>query len=309
MKSFLIMLLLFVPLIANADYEVEVHRKPVAASAPYEVQVHLAEVAATARANPLKYAVKLSAGKRQALASGVNTPAGIVTCAHVVDGHVEFTAVCDGETAVAKVVSVDKKNDLALLSVTWKNQHDEAVVATTHPTDGEQLTSVGRQKDGTISVETHSFHRVANNEYQYSNPPQEGRSGSGIFNARGNLVGICLGKIVDVEPYVGRSAVVTDIATLIKARNPVQATAAVVPGLHSHRCPKCGHVWSHGHESFGNTHDHTCPACRKVVVWNVAAVAGPVSKPMAVVGSANSSCPSGSCPLQRQSPMFARVRR
>jgi predicted RNA-binding Zn-ribbon protein involved in translation (DUF1610 family) len=297
----------------NADYEVEVHRKPVASSAPapapYEVEVHVAEVAAPPVKNPIKYAVMLSAGKRQALASGVNTAAGIVTCAHVIEGHAEFKAVCDGETALAKVVSVDKKNDLALLSVAWKGQHDQANIAVGHPSDGETLTSVGRTNDGTIAAESHRFLRLENNEYLHTNATNAGRSGSGIFNARGQLVGLVLGNIVDVEPYLGRSAVVGDIANLIKARRPVQATAAAIHGLHSHQCPKCGHVWSHGSDSFGNTHDHTCPACGKAVVWDVAAVSRPVSKPMVVSGSVGGNCPSGNCPVQRQGPFGMRVRR
>ena len=297
--------------IAYAEYEVEVHRKPVAASAPalYEVQVHVAQATATPAKNLTKYAVKLSAGKREALASGVNTAAGIVTCAHVLGGHAQFNAVCDGETAVAKVTTVDKKNDLALLSVTWKGQHEQAIIAASHPSDGETLTSVGRTNDGTIAAESHRFLRLENNEYLHTNASNAGRSGSGIFNARGQLVGLVLGNIVDVEPYLGRSAVVGDIANLLKVRRPAQATAAATPGLHSHQCPKCGHVWSHGSDSFGNTHDHTCPACGKAVVWDVAAVARPVSKPMIVSGAVGSSCPGGVCPTQRQFQSAFRSRR
>lgn len=313
MKSLILISLilsLLCPVVLCADYEVEVHRKPVAASAPapYEVQVHVAQATATPAKNLMKYAVKLSAGKRESLASGVNTTAGIVTCAHVLGGHAQFNAVCDGETAVAKVMTVDKKNDLALLSVTWKGQHEQAILAGSHPSDGETLTSVGRTNDGTIAADSHRFLRVENNEYLHTNASNAGRSGSGIFNARGQLVGVVLGNIVDVEPYVGRSAVVTDIANLLKVRIPVQATASI-PGLHSHQCPKCGHVWSHGSDSFGSTHDHTCPACGKAVVWDVAAVSRPVSKPMVVSGAVGGNCPSGNCPVPRQGPFLSRARR
>ena len=170
-------------------------------------------------ANLLKYAVKLRAkDTRSALASGVNTANGIVTCAHVVDGFTEFTVDCDGESATAKVVNVDDAHDLALLSVRWLNRHSEAVLTDSHPAPEEQLTSVGRQKDGTFSIEIHSLHKIENSEYLYSNPPQEGRSGSGVFTSEGKLVGIVLGKIVDTEPYIGRAATVKDVAKLVKVR-------------------------------------------------------------------------------------------
>ena len=168
-------------------------------------------------ANLLKYAVKLRAkNTRSALASGVNTADGIVTCAHVVDGFSEFTVDCDGESATAKVVNVDEAHDLALLSVKWLNQHSEAVLTDRHPSPEDELTSVGRQKDGTFSIELHSLHKIENSEYLYSNPPQEGRSGSGVFTSDGKLVGIVLGKIVDIEPYIGRAATVKDVAKLVK---------------------------------------------------------------------------------------------
>ena len=180
-------------------------------------QFELVESTPPPSVNLLKYAVKLRAkDTRSALASGVNTADGIVTCAHVVDGYSEFTVDCDGESATAKIVNVDPARDLALLSVTWSNTHSEAVLTDTNPAPEEQLTSVGRQKDGTVSIERHSLHKIENSEYLYSNPPQEGRSGSGVFNSEGKLVGIVLGKIVAVEPYIGRAATVEDVAKLVK---------------------------------------------------------------------------------------------
>jgi Trypsin-like peptidase domain len=174
-----------------------------------------------ASSNLLKYAVKLRAkDTRSALASGVNTADGIVTCAHVVDGFSEFTVDCDGESATAKVVNVDNAHDLALLSVKWLNPHSQAILTDRHPSPEEQLTSVGRQKDGTFSIELHSLQKIENCEYLYSNPPQEGRSGSGVFTSEGKLVGIVLGKIVDIEPYIGRAATVDDVAKLVKVGGP-----------------------------------------------------------------------------------------
>jgi hypothetical protein len=46
-------------------------------------------------------------------------------------------------------------------------------------------------------------------------------------------------------------------------RPPVIRPAKKLPAgpLHSHRCPYDGYVWAHGHDSFGNAADHTCPKC------------------------------------------------
>ena len=191
------------------------------------VDVHHGESTPLASAKLLKYAVKLRAkNTRSALASGVNTADGIVTCAHVVEGFSEFTVDCDGESATAKVVNVDETHDLALLSVTWSNPHSEAVLADTNPLPEDQLTSVGRQKDGTLSIELHLLQKIENSEYLYSNPPQEGRSGSGVFNAKGKLVGIVLGKIVDSEPFIGRAAMMEDLAKLVKVGDPTTNVAS-----------------------------------------------------------------------------------
>lgn len=67
---------------------------------------------------------------------------------------------------------------------------------------------------------------------------------------------------------------------------------------HTHRCPNCGTEWSHGHSSFGNVAEHTCPGCG-VVQWQVhrqgAANPLPAIGPF-VVPRSSSSCPGGNCP-------------
>lgn len=39
-------------------------------------------------------------------------------------------------------------------------------------------------------------------------------------------------------------------------------------GQHTHRCSRCGVEWSHGHDSYGNVADHTCPRCG-AVQWQI----------------------------------------
>ena len=282
----------------NHDYQVTSIERSLKAD-------QIAELSPATERNLFKYAVKLQTAKKQSMGSGVNTAAGIVTCAHVADGHPEFEAECDGEKASAKVASIDKKNDLALLTVNWKKPHAEAAISSESPNQSQSLTSVGRQKDGTLSTEVHSFLKLENNEYLYTNPPQEGRSGSGIFDSSGRLVGIVLGKIVDVEPYVGRAARVDDIARLTaKQSRKVAAVGSQFgfgsqSGSHSHECPKCGATWSHSAASFGSLKDHTCPKCGNAVVWEQSTKPLPAvqAKPVAIAKASN--CPSGNCPITR----------
>ena len=177
-----------------------------------------------------RFAVKLSAKGRAgvAAASGVNVEAGIITCAHVVEGFSEFTATCDGETATAIVLSVDKPHDLALLSVKWTKPHPVAQIATDGPKPGDTLTSVGRGNDGRLAVHSHTFNGTSNSEHLHSNPLNTGASGSGVFDSSGNVIGIVLGVItsengVELEPYVGRLAMHTDVEKIASSRKTVAA--------------------------------------------------------------------------------------
>lgn len=44
---------------------------------------------------------------------------------------------------------------------------------------------------------------------------------------------------------------------------------APVAGQHSHRCGKCGNVWSHGADSHGNSAQHMCPRCGAGPWWSI----------------------------------------
>ena len=90
--------------------------------------------------------------------------------------------------------------DLALLSVTWSNPHSQAVLTDTNPAPEEQLTSVGRQKDGTVSIERHSLHKSKTANTSIRTHRKKAGVAPACLTPRGKLVGIVLGKIVDVEP-------------------------------------------------------------------------------------------------------------
>ncbi len=76
---------------------------------------------------------------------------------------------------------------------------------------------------------------------------------------------------------------------------PVKPKGVAASGLHSHRCPYDGTVFSHGDDQFGKAASHACPACGRLV-WEVYQ---PPAKqmPMPVFQSGGGSCPNGHCPL------------
>lgn len=41
----------------------------------------------------------------------------------------------------------------------------------------------------------------------------------------------------------------------------VNVSSGLPAGWHSHQCPNCKTIWSHGAGSFGNRAAHTCPKC------------------------------------------------
>ncbi|MDB5345284.1 MAG: hypothetical protein JWP89_3661 [Schlesneria sp.] len=154
--------------------------------------------------------------------SGVNTTSGVVTCWHCVSnvaGPVQVN--CHGETAAGRVIAFDVEQDLALIAVTWQQQHRAAVVSTDAVTTGEVLFSAGRMRDGRVGLDRYRvvdspFHDAGTSIYT-DNPFVSGQSGSGLFNAAGQLVGIV--KAVDMtdEPYRGLSTSTAAITKLLRA--------------------------------------------------------------------------------------------
>ena len=240
-----------------------------------------------------KLAVRVKAGNQSGC--GVNVEQGVLTCFHVIEKQAKISVTMDGETAKATVIGSDEKNDVALLSVKWSNQHQTAKVATNEPAEGSTVMSAGAAKDGTITIESHRFNVKHHGEYQYTNCPQSGRSGSPMFNADFELISLQTGCLVDVVPYTGRGVELKAIQALLK---PVAKVAGTESGIHSHRCRKCGTVWRHDHVSFGSTAHHTCPKCG-TVNWEVAE-SSPVAKVAPVIRYQSGNCPSGNCPLQRR---------
>lgn len=172
-----------------------------------------------------RFAVKI----KQTKSSAVNTKYGIITAYHCVQGQPAVTVEMDGDSAVATVVSYDAINDVALLSVKWSSPHMVAEVASTPLAIGDVLTVAGRTKTGLIGVDTHRVIQamaVPNRTY-VENPFVAGQSGSGLFNASGEVAGVCTGNDLTYEPYTGLIVPLAAIRAVIEARGPAAAGSAL----------------------------------------------------------------------------------
>lgn len=127
----------------------------------------------------------------------------IVTNNHVIkeSQRIEVDLFINGnkETYLAKVITVDKSNDLAILKINkqtpslpygfkpYGTQVGESVFAMGYPLIGLQGTEI-KVTDGIISSKT-GFQNDPT-KYQISAPIQPGNSGGPLFDMSGNLIGI-----------------------------------------------------------------------------------------------------------------------
>jgi hypothetical protein len=158
--------------------------------------------------------------------SGVNTKYGVLTCYHCISGGKPIEVACGGESATGAIIAIDSENDIALLAVRWKSPHPVAEIATTEPKVSETLRSAGRLRDGVIGVDRYRVidsPRQVGGSFYTDNPFVGGQSGSALFNAKNEIVGIV--RFVDMtdEPYRGVSSGVALITKLVGKSPVVQA--------------------------------------------------------------------------------------
>lgn len=182
--------------------------------------------------------------------------ATILTCAHNLRGIIDPSISITNQTRSysAKVLKVDDANDCALLSVTCCGM-DATELADEKPKVGDSVSSIGVDAAKGTQFETRQ-HKItsidrynAPRNYETDGHQDPGRSGGGLFQD-GKLIGMIQGRIGQ-HPTVG-----------------------TVNG-HSHKCPRCEHVWAH---TEGGSHN--CPKCgtyQNVVHQSNVAIA--VSKP------------------------------
>lgn len=134
----------------------------------------------------------------------------ILTCAHVVDGADQITVTLeDGTEYEAEVVGSDTADDIAVIKIDATDltaavigDSDEAEVGETVYADGNPGgTLSGTITEGIVSalnreitLETESGETITLNVIQTSAAVSPGSSGGGLFNARGELIGIVNAK-------------------------------------------------------------------------------------------------------------------
>lgn len=127
----------------------------------------------------------------------------ILTCGHILremskEARIDvdlFTR--DGvETFQAEVMDVDLEADLGLISIRTARPLTQARVATGSVEKGEDVTSIGcgRGEPPTrMEIQVTALNRyLGPDNIECSGVPVQGRSGGGLFNRRGEVVGVCI---------------------------------------------------------------------------------------------------------------------
>lgn len=253
-----------------------------------------------------QYAVEVNAD--MARGSGVNTKYCVLTCHHVIVGRKSIEVTCGGETAKATVIEVDTKNDVAVLKVQWKQPHPEAELSTDVVSIGDKLSSAGRSKDGTITVDDHVCQANARNEITMTNASNSGRSGAGLFDCCGKLVGLVRGNVTTTVPYLAWAVGIVPIKVLAERCSPTPVSLGREDYTRYNPCYENGGSTSKSHL----VRDHGInPATlnglsqREIDGLHGKAhgerprqVAKPVQQSYPVFKS-GAGCPNGRCPLQR----------
>jgi hypothetical protein len=124
----------------------------------------------------------------------------LVTNAHVADAGSPVLAVGPVRLPL-KVVSIDRKNDLAVLSVDVDLTSTPLPMATGTVSPGEQIFAIGNPEglEKTISQGIVSGLRKEDDRdlLQITSPISHGSSGGPILNAKGEVVGVAVGALED----------------------------------------------------------------------------------------------------------------
>lgn len=159
--------------------------------------------------------------------SGVLTKNGVLTCEHLFTGITPDAKIICTYKDQDVLVSIEKSDglkDLALLRLPEGIANWPCAQVSEKPAfTGESLRSCGRGVSGLLTVESHKVIRLYDGDHrrdvEYTNAPVSGRSGSGLFNAAGDVVGIVRAEMyvaADAKAEHFGSAVATDSEELRK---------------------------------------------------------------------------------------------
>ena len=143
--------------------------------------------------------------------SGVLVDRGVLTALHLLDVNAEVICEAQGETASGRITKWDVDADIAFVSVEWKTPKRFAVIAGDSVDNGAMLHSVGLDSIGKLTTVNHTFRKIQDTskvkdkwhkELVVTPCFNQGRSGGGVFNSDGELVGI----VTSSDPGLSASA-------------------------------------------------------------------------------------------------------
>lgn len=175
-----------------------------------------------------------SSGTPSALGSAfLVAPRLLVTNAHVVDAGSPVLAV--GPVRIPlKILRIDEKNDLALLSVDIDLTSRPLPLASAVVSPGEQVFAIGNPEglEKTISQGIISGLRKRGDRdlLQVTSPISHGSSGGPILNAKGEVVGVAVGMLEDGQNLNFAVPVAYVRAILEQKADAATATASNVDG-------------------------------------------------------------------------------
>lgn len=173
----------------------------------------------------------------------------IMTCGHIFrnftpEGKIEVDAFSDGQPKLflAKLEKFDLDADVGLISIPTDQPLPQVPVARRDaaPTDGEQVACIGCSGGENPSREQLRVTAIDRYEgphnIECTGIPVRGRSGGGLFNQRGELVGICIAADTQGQRglYAGLFAVhkLLDECSLTALYEPVATPPSVTPVVH-----------------------------------------------------------------------------
>jgi S1-C subfamily serine protease len=192
----------------------------------------LAEFALPDAPKPRDYGIPSLLGRDRVRAIGsgffVTKDGYLVTNHHVVKDAGSIEVKYQGAVLPAKVVKVDKENDLAVLKVEGRNFQPLALSRNDSADLGEAVFTIGfpniqmqgvepKYTDGKIS----SLKGMQDDpsEYQISVPVQPGNSGGPLCDANGQVVGVIVARISDFAVLQASGVMPQNVNYAIKSRH------------------------------------------------------------------------------------------
>jgi S1-C subfamily serine protease len=150
----------------------------------------------------------------------------IVTCAHVVEDETKITVRISNDEYTAQVLAKDKKTDLAVLKIDYRNPYHFKIANfnTAHLGDrvfvlgfplSDMLGSDISVTDGIVSAK--SGMKSDQTNFRFSAPVQSGNSGGPIIDAHFEVMGVAAARLNDLASLLSSGSIAQNISFGIKS--------------------------------------------------------------------------------------------